>query len=480
MTKTTRILAAAMLWALGAWAGRCDESMNSLAARLPATANALVLIDVEQTLGSGLAKAQGWGRKLEQAYVARPVFLPPEAKKLALGAALLPQEDFRCLWEVALMELSEPAGVRSIARSEAGFVDEINGRPAAITPVNAAFVDLGDKVLGTVRPADRQFVSRWTSLVDAQRSGQLSDYLRQSLPLVTDRVQVLLAVDLKDVLSRHEIETKLAEASWPGANEIDADAAATVLASLRGATLRVAIDERAQGQLQIDFDEDVGPLAKAVKPLLFHVLDNLGFHSAELTDWEMTASGHSVRMRGDLSDDGLRRVFSVIEFPSVDLGGEESAAASEDAASESQVLDSSLTYFKATQVLVKDLRKGMRDTKATSAWMERYAQKLDELPTLHVDEMLLDYGDKLAETLRIMAVSKRQAGIRSGVRGADGGGYYNGYDYNDAYSSAANRAQARKEEMAVAADTRVEGWRLIDNATADIRRTMTKKYGAEF
>ena len=30
--------------------------------------------------------------------------------------------------------------------------------------------------------------------------------------------------------------------------------------------------------------------------------------------------------------------------------------------------------------------------------------------------------------------------------------------------------------MAVASDTRVQGWQLIENATADIRRTLTKKY----
>ena len=79
------------------------------------------------------------------------------------------------------------------------------------------------------------------------------------------------------------------------------------------------------------------------------------------------------------------------------------------------------------------------------------------------------------------SLSKRQAGIRAGVRANDGGGYYDGYNYGDnAYDSAANRSQAKKEEMAVANDTRVQGWQLIDNATADIRRTLTKKYGVEF
>jgi hypothetical protein len=82
-----------------------------------------------------------------------------------------------------------------------------------------------------------------------------------------------------------------------------------------------------------------------------------------------------------------------------------------------------------------------------------------------------------------MSLSKRQAGIRYGVRATEGGGYgfYDGYNYGeDAYSQAADRSQARKEEMAVASNARVEGWQLIDNATADLRRTLTKKYGVEF
>jgi hypothetical protein len=113
--------------------------------------------------------------------------------------------------------------------------------------------------------------------------------------------------------------------------------------------------------------------------------------------------------------------------------------------------------------------------------MERYARKIDELPVLNVDEMLLDYGDKLAETLRIMSLSKRQAGIAAGVRATEGGGYYDGYDYGyNAFDAAAARSQAKKEEMAVASDTRVQGWKLIDDATADIRRSLTKKYGVEF
>jgi hypothetical protein len=212
--------------------------------------------------------------------------------------------------------------------------------------------------------------------------------------------------------------------------------------------------------------------------------DNLGLSSAELADWKVTLAGNSIRLQGELSTNAQRRVFSIIELPAVEMkdgaatGGPGGASS---ATPESETRDRSMAYFKSTQVLLDDLKKGLKDTKATSAWMERYARKIDELPVLHVDELLLDYGDKLAETLRIMSLSKREAGIRYGVRATEGGGYYDGYYYGEnAYTAAADRSQARKEEMAVASDTRVQGWKLIEDASADLRRTLTKKYGVEF
>jgi hypothetical protein len=452
------------------------ETFEALARRLPGDVNALVMIDVEQVLATPLAQTQGWARKLEVAYVERPVFLPPEAKKLVLGASLDPTDDFFAMRELAVMELSEPVGIRALARAESGYVDEINGRSAAITPTDAAFIDLGANIMATVRPADRQYLARWIGFANDNTSARLSDYLKSSLPLVTDRVQVLLAIDLQDILSPRDIEANVAANAVIQTKHADAAAIATILGKLRGAALRLAIDDDCQGQLQIDFDADVAPLGDLAKPLVLGALQSLGLNADELATWKVSLKGNSIRMMGPLSADAQRRVFSVIELPTPDPA----------AASDSAVREASLAYFKSTEVLTADLRKGLKETKATSAWLERYAKRIDDLPVLHVDEMLLDYGDKLAETLRVMSLSKRQAGIRAGVRATEGtyaGFYdYNGY-YNvgsNAYSSAADRRQAEKEEMSVASDTRVQGWKLIDDATADIRRTLTKKYGVEF
>jgi hypothetical protein len=463
------------------------ETFDGLAAWIPREANALVLIDVEQMLQAPLAKSQGWAKKLEAANVERPVFLPPEAKKLVLGAALEREANFREGWTLGMMELSEPVGVRAIARAESGYVEEVNGTAAAFIPSGAAFVNLSDRSLSVMQPADRQFISRWIGRSRNSSRTELSPYLQSSLRLVTDRAQMLLAIDLTDVLSQRDIDAKLAKAPWMTGKQGDAAAIGAVVAKLQGAALRVAVGKDCQGQLQIDFDADAAPLKDVAKPMVLDVLSNLGFRTNELAEWSFSVTGKSIHMNGTLSTNAQRRVFSVVELPAARAAADTAASAgatgSSSPAGESDIRDASLAYFKSTEVLVADLRKGLNDTKATSAWMERYAKKIDDLPVLNVDELLLDYGDKLAETLRIMAQSKRQAGIRAGVRATDGSGgsYFDGYYYGeDAYTRAAERSQAKKEEMAVASDTRVEGWRLIDNATADIRKTLTKKYKVEF
>lgn len=481
MHSVRRSLQQLLLLLVAARYCQAAETWESLAKRLPASANALVVIDVEKTLTSPLALQQGWAGKLEVANVDRPMILPPEARKLALAAALQPDNEFLPAWEIAVMELADSIAVRSIARSESGFVDDINNAAVAVIPQNAAFVEVSPAVLAVVRPAERQFLSRWLAGARENQQLELSPYLQSALALVNDRVQILLAIDLTDMLSTQDIEARLAEAPWMADKKADRKAIAQVIGTLRGAALRIAVGSDCQGQLQVDFGADAAPLADVAKPLVLQALDNLGFPAAEISKWEVSLADRSIRLRGALSPDAQRRVMSVMELPAVDLQGDKSVEGSAKQPSESEVRERSLAYFKSTQTLTNDLRKGLKDTKATSAWMERYARRIDELPVLHVDELLLDYGDKLAETLRIMALSKRQAGINYGVRASQGSSYYDGYDYGtNAYASVADRSQARQEEMAVAASSRVEGWKLIDDATADIRRTLTKKYGVEF
>ena len=470
---------------------------DQLLANVPASANTLVLIDVAQTLQSPIAQQEGWGKKLELAYVERPVFLPPEANKLVLAATLQPSDDFSRLWELGVMEMSEPISMRSIARSEGGYVDTIDGTEVAWTPSDAYFVNLKDQKLGVMFPAERQFVSRWLKFANNNREVALTDYLKQATRLANEKVQILMAIDLANVVQPHEVIQKIEDSPLLKKTGLTAQEIVPILTSLQGATLRVAVGKDVQAQLRIDFGSDIASLEPVAKELVLSVLDDLGANVSDMESWKLSVKERAIHMEGPLSQDGQRRIFSVIELPSTkfsqlkDTAGE---VQSPEEMPESQIREASLVYFRSIDVLIRDLRRDLRGNKASAAVMERYSRKIDRMPILNVDPELLEFGAQLATTLRSMALSKRQGGIEYGAAtaGMGGGGYSNysidyGYFGNligDAYSgaraSAADRSAMKAQAMANANSTRVEGFKLIDDATAAIRVKMTQKYQVEF
>jgi hypothetical protein len=482
-----------MIVAIPAQAGDFD----ALLAKVPANANTIVLIDVERTLASDLAQQEGWGKKLELAYVNRPIFLPPEANKLIIAAALQPTADFARLWELGVMELNEPLSMRSIARSEGGYVDTIGGSQAAWTPSDAYFVDLGQNELGVLFPAERQFVSRWVDFIKKNQSIQITDYLKQSTQLTNEKIQILLAIDLTDVVQPHELQQKVEDSPLFQKATLKPEQVVPIMASLRGATLRVAIGKTAQAQLRIDFGSDITILQPVAKELVLQVLGDLGADVADMESWKVDFKPKAIHMEGPVSQDGLRRIFSVAELPSTKFStlkdsGEESQSSEE--VPESLIRETSLTYYRSIDVLIKDLRRDLKGQKASAAIMERYARKIDRMPILNVDQELLTFGANVANSLRGMALTKRQGGVSYGVStaGMGGGSYANyavdygylggvvGDPYSGARASAADRASAKAGAMADANYARVEGFKGIEEAMADTRREMTQKYQVEF
>ena len=274
-------------------------------------------------------------------------------------------------------------------------------------------------------PADRQFVSRWIGYATKNTRVMLSEYLRQATRLANEQIQILMAIDLTDVAQPHELAEKAEDSPLLQKTKLPTDQIVSMLGSLKGATLRIAIGDDAQAQLRIDFDEDVTPLKAVAKDLIVQVLGDLGMHTEDLESWKLEIKGKTILMQGKLSQDGMRRVFSVVELPSAKFSLLKDEGDAPQEVNESLIRESSLTYFRSTEVLLKDLKRELRGNKASAAIMERYAGRIDRMPILHVDNDLLDYGSNLSETLRSIALSKRQGGVQVGVgtAGMGGGGY---------------------------------------------------------
>ncbi len=83
-----------------------------------------------------------------------------------------------------------------------------------------------------------------------------------------------------------------------------------------------------------------------------------------------------------------------------------------------------------------------------------------------------------------MALAERSSGIKSGVRKSSiYGNYqysYDQYGYTSARSNASVKGQIDTEEKAQAKAVRYNSWKEIEDATATIRKDMTKRYQTEF
>lgn len=473
------------LYEAPAWA-QFEDLLN----RIPSSANSIVVIDVTGMHASALARKEGWEKKHEAAYVERPIFLPPEADKIVIAAQLNFANELGQNWELAVMDLKEPIPMRSIARAEGGYVDSINGLHAAWTPSDAYFVRLSTSVMGVMHPANRQAVSRWADFGRKNSSSVVSPYLSQAAKVVRrGGPQIAMAIDLKDSTQPHKLEEGLKQSNVLKGNEQKIKELTEIISGIQGATFSVKIGSKAEGEFRIDFNSETAKFANFAKPMVLEIVDNLGVHLDDLEKWKVKLEGKSIILSGSLSNDGMRRVFSILEIPTTkfsELKDEDLSPGSPE-----KVAQASLTYFKSVTVLTDDLRKYLQTNRDNHiVYNERYARKIDRLPILNVDEDLLAYGSKVAETLRGVALAKRAAGSRTGVRNSSVYGSYS-YNYNTSNNSNNNnyygrrsnasvKIQNRAEEQSKATGVRFNSWKDIEDSTAAIRREMTKRYQIEF
>ena len=448
---------------------------------IPPGANAIVLINAESLLNSEMSVRAGWKDKRDLRYGERPLMIPTEAQTVVIGAQLNPAEEMARVWEIAMMDLSIEFPIAAIARTEGGYVYPIRDLPAAWTPSNAYIVQFERKRLGMAFPSNKQVVSRWVDYAQKNESSQLSEYLQAATGLLSDKTQIVLAVDLADVPQRHKVEERLTEADVMKGHEKQLDKIVPLIMGIRGVTVTIEVSSRILARVRVDFSDSVAPLGDLAKPLVLEALNRFNAHIHDLDSFGVEAEGTSVTLYGVLSVEGLRRVASLLEVPSTkfsDLKDAEPAAAGS-----TDYVQASQAYYKSVAALIADLRQSLSDNRDNHAlWMERYGRKIDALPILNVDEELLNWGASVSETFRSMGIAERGAGVRQGVRKSQvyGDYSYSGDGYYNYRPESSQRNQIKREEEAKATLMRFDSWKQIEDSQADIRRAMTQRYNVEF
>ncbi len=461
----------------------------SLMQQLPAGANAVMLADV-QALREFAAKHGKNDEGGEQAIRDLSAELTPDVRKLAIGA-IVDFDRLEPIWELGVFEMESLPSAAVLARLERGYVDELGKQSVVWSPRGLYFAPLGDRLLATAWPANRQFMSRW--LARSQQPGrELSDYLQKAVKFVSSDVPVVVALDFDNVVAVGPVQKKLATAAALAKSPGAATDIGALLGGLKGLVFAVEAKDAVRGTIRLDFDRPPTALAALGKPLLLEALERRGAMLPDMENWKPRVSGNSFSLTGPLGPGSLPTLLGFLVTPS-SVGNleKDAAAAGESGNSADRMLASTKKYFESVNRVVRDVRNFKCKTFGEKAlWNDRQARKIDNLPTLDVDNDMIVFGEQVARLLRGAGVDIRGANISAGMQKSRGGGTTTGWGY-DGFGNAfygtyvinsdvgENRqlaAQARGE----GASSQIDAMAQIDELTGQLRRGMTKKYGVQF
>ncbi len=476
---------------------------------VPATANSLAIVKVQDLMNSPRGKQEQWAKKHQTEFLAGSVHVPPTVDYLVRAFEFHP-EDSRVTNSYGVAAFKKPVPMTRLAEHEHGRIQMVAGHPAVLTGRNSFFAELSPGLVGVISPGYRQDLARWLRESDKGGENSLSPYL-QEVVTRSSNSHVILALDFQDLVDpkswRERIKSSSAARDKPNVVNLLAD----LTDALRGVTLRIQVAEKTTATVFLDFSTVVSQVAKPyLKPVLIDLLEEAGASLDDLENGEVTSDGKTAAITFELSDAGLRHVMSMILMPgpsesSTDTPAPPSpgdAATAKTGDANQPTVNASRTYYGAVNQIVDDLeamaKKGGNYNK-TATWHDNYAKKIDDLPIRGVDPDLLTWGSTVSSNLRALAVSLR--GVPINVKMLQGGLQYNveyqpaGYrssnysvwstvawqpEYVNVQTNQAQIKAKQAEAIAAGAMQREQVWQLLLGDRQKIRQKMQATYGRDF
>jgi hypothetical protein len=530
MKQTSRLIVAAALaiCLVGNCSFTSGEEFADMMKRVPASANALVMVDAKAIFDSPIAKAENWEANREKRFAAGLTSIPPKAGKLLL-AANINVEVMQPTWEVAIAEMEAKALMSSLASRFQGALETVGNVPSIRLPDNSFVVQFSDGTLGTISPGNRQEVSRWISQVNPSPSS----YLQAGVRYADASAQVIMLLDLQGAFAAHELDLEKFESVQK--STVDKAELAKLIASVKGVMLGITFRDKTNARLRVDFGQDAALISDIAKPLILDIIGSYGVMIDELANWKVEVKGETVFLGGELTEHGLSRLASLTRLPTPALHLDTTLASNQPApadapaqAEKPSVLETTQKYYQSVTHLLENLRAQKSDMKTMgqlAQWFENYGRHVDQLPTLGVDKEMLEYGAYISSQLHGAAmglkgvtiqknvdenVATNNARIYGGALGnisqegwlQSGNGYYGGnygrrMETNAAYGIARNlgvsgainsdlrqqqqaQTAVRIQAKATAASGVQQIVQNIQTATTQIRQSMTDKYQVQF
>ena len=471
-----------------------------LAAKVPASTNAISMLNVEKVLASKIAVKEDWKSRFDKAFAAGMISIPPHARHVLL-ATQLDYETWDSAWDIAIVDSTREVSMTNVARQTKGLPDTIGEFPAVALKQDAYIIAFGKKQVAAMAPANRQAVVRWIRQTQNRTEPAISSYLQNAVARA-DKIDIVQALDMQDVIPEAIVREKLKASPTLVGKKVDIEKLTKLLTSIQGVTFEVVFTNDRHARFVIDFGQDATPLANIGKPLLLEVLAGAGARIEDFDTWKPKASGQQFILTGTHSPTGMRKVLSLIDAPVAtftqadEAFTKEAATASED----SKAAYASQSYFKSIESILNDVRNEASTSTTlgqNAAWFDRWARKIERLPMVGVDKDLMDFGGFVADHLRGASDSLKGIGINSGQRTAQvyssgqawvsgnyGSGYYGRYGNHSGYYEwnpvDSQRRAIRADERAKGSTDARASLRQIEHATGAIRRTMTQRYSVQF
>jgi hypothetical protein len=503
---TSGFLAAVVVFLLAAGAEAAPPSpFEELAAKLPPDANLVMAADIQALFRSEFGTRNRFAAKVESDFRAGLINTPPTALRFVVGegydyASLQPR------WRIKINQLSKDVLPERVAQKYGGTVDTVAGLRVVVCPRDHLFVSYSPTMIGEVNGIQRQELARVLRSTASSKVATVSPYLKGVLSSVGNSAQVVMAFDLQDVFHSEGLQERLKEAKALKDAKVDIGQLIKTLEGMLGAQIRIKVSSDIDGELRLDFSTSAEPLRGIGKPLLLEVLERIGADLDELHDWQPSIEGNSFVLRGKLSPTSARLLLSPVDNRSSRQAYIDSQPA------ETPKLDATavatIEYYRTLKDLLSDVEPGpkskARSGETRTFYYKQYADKIDSLPILNVDQGMIQFGQNLSITLRnlsrLSTLSKQAyenalAQYRTDFATTSVGGYYGGYgayggygggwSYSGYTGSAVNVDNFNGVRDLIVANgqnaqaMREQTWNNIKQAMQTVRRQLVEKYKME-
>jgi hypothetical protein len=471
---------------------RAQGQYDEMVARIPEQANLLVLVDNDGLMKSNLGVQQNWSQNYQKSALGGMFSSPPNLWKLVLSA----QIDHHTLenqWEVGVAALKHGYSLtnKDLVAATGGARDSVGGHEVTLTPQNTYLTMFDQRHVGVMRPANRQAMGRWMRTTGLIGSARVSSFLQQSVANMPKDAQALLVLDMTDMFEAQGLRQRFKKSSALADGNIDVEAATNLFSAIKGMTLALRVNNFITGEIRIYFEAPPTFLQPVAKKLFTNALTSMGATIDDFNDWDTSVDGNAIVLKGRLTQSSAREIFSPLYRPITIAGNGTDATANSPAAA-------SKRYFNAVTSLIDDLKATKtRSLNERSFWHKQFADKIDALPVLNVDNDLLKYGAAVSATFRGLAnfatntLQQQRLVAQNANQGftvTPGSSYYYGngagWGYGGTFPNVESNitiannliAQSGNSEIAIRNAT----WKNIEQATVEIRNRMTQKYQIEF